>query len=138
MSDFSGVKSVPVAWFDPKVLGLPVSRGKTAYHVAVCGHSRRVWTIGTVLEVLVIQSIMVDEPAGDCEEATRCLCVSCPLNKSTPESYAKAHAMKRWPKDHPFGIKINDNPVFQEEMDEYWEKHPRGGITTAVRRGKAR
>lgn len=62
---------------------------KTVF-LGVCSYAGKPCFIGTEIHVLTVQDLHLNVSTGSCEEEKRCLNVSCPLNKTTCESYATA------------------------------------------------
>ena len=79
--------------------------------VAVCGYSKRVAKLGSVLEAIIIRDMYHTD--GTCEESARCVDFDCSLNSTTWES-AKANGMvsKRAKQWEGFGtrIRLNNGP----------------------------
>jgi len=63
---------------------------KNLMYLGVCGYSWKPAFIGGLLHALIVHDLYVDEEEGQCEEEERCLNLSCPLNKTRPETYARS------------------------------------------------
>jgi hypothetical protein len=76
--------------------------------LGICGYCWKPAFIGTFLHSVIVNDLYIDEDTKQCEEEERCLNLSCPFNKTTPETYTlsknisekflKAFLKPRWTK----------------------------------------
>jgi hypothetical protein len=97
--------------------------------LGVCGYCWKPAFIGTFLHSLIVNDLYIDEDTKQCEEEERCLNLSCPFNKTTPETYAlskdisekflKAFLKPKWTKYA--GIVASYAPFAEEARRVYIE-----------------
>lgn len=82
---------------EPHVLRCPVAwavvkrkRVRGSVYVGICSYSTKACMIGTETHAMIVRDLLVDTQKQECEEARRCLHLSCSLNCTTKETYANS------------------------------------------------
>lgn len=73
----------PVVWVNAR----DILDTRSQAMLGICSYSKKVFAITNSLMPFVINDIIIT--GDDCEEAEGCLCVECPLNKTTAQSLAQ-------------------------------------------------
>lgn len=77
-------KWYPIVW---AIIERNDKQGATR-NIGICGYCWKPAFIGTDIEAITINDLLLDLQKGICEEGHCCLNVKCKFNKTTPESYA--------------------------------------------------
>lgn len=115
------IEKINVLWIPVKMIVNTNSRNM----VGVCLHTKRIFTIKKgYISPLIITDILLEESSQtpgqrSCEEAYRCLNVSCLFNKMKPKIY-----ITRLP------IESHWSPEQIKFMEDLCDKFPTGGVVS--------
>lgn len=104
--------------------------------LGICGYSGRIFKVASpenYITVSVVHDIFINDRTqdGGCEEGTRCLDFNCPKNRTTWESFRKAHSIRTRKSPLGFGkpIWFNTNPNGElYSFRQYIENYPKGTV----------
>jgi hypothetical protein len=104
--------------------------------IGVCGYCWKPFFAGSILHVIAVHDFYLNQSAGECEEGTRCLNLSCKFNKTTLQTFAKSWYVTSTEnliaKIKPIWEKvIHDVATYQSFADEckkVYDKDPNGRV----------
>ena len=122
-----------VVWVEAKIIFMIKDKEYDKTMLGICGYSGRVFKVASTesLTTLIVHDIFINDHTqeGGCEEGKRCLDFNCPKNRTTWESFRKAHSIRSRKPPVAFGQPIWFNIDNDGELISYKEfvlKYPKG------------